>query len=174
MNPFAEKKALDKALDEYRRRLDLIPEEQFVQTPPQGGWSYAEVYNHIMQADLGSSIAMQKCMQGNRQFDGKRPNWRGRLVLLLGRLPKVQAPQTVTDRIPARKIDKEEARNLIIKLRKRMDDLMPLLEDASPQCTIAHPSLGHFNAAQWLRFIRLHTEHHLKQLNRIEKVFSGK
>lgn len=173
MNVLAEKKQLDAALDEYRRRLDTIPDERFDQTPPNGGWSYAEVYNHIMQADLGASIAMQKCTQGTLRHDGKKPNLLGRFMLLLGMFPpvKLKVPAGVEARIPARKIDKEEARNLIVKVRKRITDLMPLLEEASPNCTIQHPAMGHFNAPQWLKFIRVHTQHHLKQLDRIDKAW---
>lgn len=173
MNIAAEKKAFDILLDEYRRRLDLIPDERFTETPPIGGWSYAEVYNHILQADLGSSIAMQKCMQGNTKPVNKKPNLMGRLVLLFGLMPRVQAPPAVAAAIPARKINKEEARNLIVKCRKRITDLMPLLEEYSPACTIPHPRLGNLNAAQWLKFIRIHTAHHLKQLKRIDKAFGS-
>lgn len=172
MNALAEKKQLDAALDEYRRRLDTIPDERFTETPPGGGWSYAEVYNHILQADLGSSIAMQKCMQGNRPQDGRKPNLFGRLVLLSGYMPRQQSPGDVAAAMPARKISREEARNLLVKCRRRISDLVPLLEDASTECTIAHPRLGYLNAGQWLRFIAIHTRHHLKQLQRIDRAFA--
>ncbi|WP_462264459.1 DinB family protein [Mucilaginibacter sp.] len=174
MNIAAEKKKLDAALDEYRRRLDIIADEQFTQTPPKGGWSYAEVYSHIMQADLASAIAMQKCMQGNCRPSGKKPTLKGRLVLWLGMFPpfnRYKVPEAVAARMPVQKIDKEEARNLIIKCRKRIAGLLPQLADAAPHCTTAHPALGHLNAAQWLRFIRIHTGHHLKQLKRIDREF---
>ena len=59
MNIPKEQKAIDAALDDYRAKLDAIPEELFTETPPGGGWSYAEVYSHILKATLGSSIVLE-------------------------------------------------------------------------------------------------------------------
>jgi hypothetical protein len=34
--------------------------------------------------------------------------------------------------------------------------------------------MGNLNAGQWLKFILVHTNHHIKQLNRIDKKFAGR
>jgi hypothetical protein len=54
MNIGLQHKEIEAALDAYRSRLDIIPDNLFDVTPPGGGWSYAEVYSHILQATLGS------------------------------------------------------------------------------------------------------------------------
>jgi len=61
MNIAKERKAINAALDNYRAQLDTVSDEQFAETPVDGGWSYAEVYSHILQATLGSSIALERC-----------------------------------------------------------------------------------------------------------------
>ena len=61
MNLINERRAIDAALDSYRDWLDAIPDEQFTVTPPMGGWSYAEVYAHLLKANLGCGVAIDKC-----------------------------------------------------------------------------------------------------------------
>jgi len=170
MNLARERKAIDAALDEYRKRLDTIPDDKFTATPGDGGWSFAEVYSHIMQATLGASIAMERCASNNCRPEPKGLNWIGRFVMLMRRFPaRIKQPPQVAARLPAVKIDKEEARNLVMKCRKKIDQLAPLVPGAAKTVRHKHPRLGALNAQQWLRFIRVHLEHHIKQLNRIEK-----
>lgn len=169
----AERKAIEAALDVYRHRLDTIPDEQFDVTPPGGGWSYAEVYSHIMQADLNSSIALEKCTLSSWRPTSKGRTLVGLFVLTFNRFPpfKVKVPKSVAAIIPAKKISKEEARNLIIKCRKRVNDVSKLIHNALPNRRYKHARLGMLNARQWFKFILIHSNHHIKQLNRVEKKF---
>jgi hypothetical protein len=166
-----ERRAIETALNNYRERLDTIPEELFTETPPGGGWSLAEVYSHIMQATLGSTIALERCTHGNCEPTTKGPTWEGRLVMLLGRfLPvKIKMPVGVAEKMLPTKISKEEAKNLIIKCRQRVETSVPLVPKSSPGSRYKHPRLGMLNANQWFKFIRIHLEHHLRQLDRIKR-----
>ncbi len=166
-----EQRAIYEALDEYRRRLTDIPDELFDRTPPSGGWSYAELYSHIMQASLGSSIASEKCCRNTNGVTKKGLNWNGLMFFLFGKFPKSTTPPPAAIADLAKKISKEDARNLIIKLRKRIDETTPLLSRANDNSKISHPLLGMLNARQWFKFTRIHLQHHLKQLDRIKKSF---
>jgi hypothetical protein len=172
MNITAERKAINEALDIYRNELDAIPDALFTQTPPGGGWSYAEVYSHILMSDLGSLIAMERCCRNTGIVSTKGVTWLGKLVFLIGRFPpfRFSSPDNIASL--AKKITKEEARNLIIRLRKRMDEVIPMTNNALNYSKINHPRLGMLNAKQWFKFIRIHTQHHLKQLQRINRYFS--
>lgn len=167
--------AIEAAFDNYRTQLDLIPDELFDVTPPGGGWSYAEVYSHILQATLGASIAAEKCTQNSCSPTGKGPSLFGRILLLLGKFPpvKVKVAPTAPDRLSVHKITKEEARNQLIKCRKRIDTIVPLIYKAPKNCRVDHVRLGRLNARQWLKFIRIHLNHHLRQLKQIENKFSN-
>jgi len=171
MNLARERKAIDDALDDYRAQIDEIPDDWFTKTPAEGVWSFAEVYSHIMQATLGSSIAMERCVHNNCEPTTKGLNFLGRLVLFTGRFPpvKVKVPPSVLARNPVVKLSKEEAKNLIIKCRKRLEGAMHMIREASPNVRYKHPRMGMLNAVQWLKFIRIHLQHHLKQLERIRK-----
>lgn len=169
----AERKAIEEALDVYRSRLDTIPDDQFDVTPKGGGWSYAEVYSHILQATIGSTLAMEKCSGTTLIPTSQGRSLLGFLVLTFNRFPpiRVKAPASIAAKIPAKKISKEDARNLIIKCRRRVNEAAPLIQDSSIHRRVKHPRFGMLNAAQWFKFILIHLNHHIKQLNRIEKKF---
>lgn len=172
MNIVKERFAIDTALDDYRSQLDSIPDDVFQTTPPGGGWSFSEVYSHILMATLGSSIALEKCANGCPPTeDGV--NFLGRLMMFTGSFPpiKTKLPAAVAAKMPVSKLSKEEAKNLLIKCRKRVDDAVMLVKSASPDSRYKHPRLGMLNAKQWFKFIRIHLEHHLKQLRRIKNKF---
>lgn len=173
MNIPQEHKAIEAALDNYRARLGAIPDELFSETPPGGGWSYAEVYSHIFPATLASFIGLERCTFGNCAPTSKGINFFGRIVMFLGRLPvKLKVLPAVAAKMPVNKITKEEAKNLIIKCRKRVDSILPLLKTASPHSRYKHPRFGMLNAMEWFKFIRIHLQHHLKQLDRIKRKLS--
>jgi len=176
MNLTKERKAIDAALDDYRARLEAIPEELFTETPPGGGWSYAEVYTHILKTTLGSTIALERCAHNNSEATTKGLTLVGRYVMLTGSMPpiKMKMPEALAAKMPAEKINKEEARNLLVKCRKRIDDTSPLVKGASRDSRSKHLRLGMLNASQWYKFIRVHLYHHIKQLKRIENKFHTK
>jgi len=171
MNISKEQKALETAIDNYSRQLGIIPDELFTVTPPKGGWSYAEVYDHTLQMAIISSVAMERCanLKGELNSGGLSPL--GRLVFFLGRFPfvKLKVPAKVAAKNPVKKITREEAKALILKLNKRLNNTVPLINEENAYSRIKHPRLGMLNAFEWLKFIRIHTEHHLKQLARIKK-----
>ncbi len=168
-----QRKLLEQALDKYRRELDLIPDAQFEITPPIGGWSFAETYSHILQADFGSLIAAEKCARKTADATTKRSNILGWMVLTTGSFPPVKVSAPAAQLAIVKKITKEEARNLLIKVRARLESVMEIVKNAPENYRIKHPRLGMFNAKQWLKFTRIHTEHHLKQLKRIRKSFAS-
>jgi hypothetical protein len=175
MNIAKEYKTIEAALNNYRAHLDTIPDELFTVTPPGGGWSYAEVYSHILKATLGSSISLERCANGNCERTSKGLTFWGRLMMFTGRFPpiKVKVPKVIADKMPADKISKEDAKNLLIKCRKRIDGTMPLIKGSSSDSRTKHPRLGMLDARQWFKFIRIHALHHLKQLDRIQKKFKN-
>ena len=171
MNIGTTHKKIDEVFDIYRSRLDTIPDDLFMVTPPGGGWSCAEVYCHILQANLGSSIAVEKCMMKSCIPTNKGRSMIGFMVLTFSRFPpfKVKTPKELAERSPVKNITREEAKNLLIKCRKRISELVPLIHNSSKHQRIKHPRLGMLNARQWLKFILIHSKHHLKQLDRVEK-----
>ena len=175
MNLGKERRLIDDALSNYRAQLDSLTDEEFTTTPPMGGWSLAEVYEHIMKATLSSGIALERCAHKIAEPTKGGLNFWGYYTMLTGKFPpiKVTAPENTTGVNPTGKISIEEAKNLIIKTRKRMDTIAPLVKDASPKIKYKHPRLGMLTAPQWYKFIRVHLLHYLDQLDRIKNNFSS-
>ena len=160
-------KSIIKALYEYENLLKGLSEEEFIQSPPQGGWSFSETYSHIFQANLGSLIAVEKCMLKTGIQTRKSINWLAWTILFFGRFPpgKIKAPERIAAMVS--KISREDALNLIIKFKSRLADIKQRINTADPHVKIKHPRLGLLNAKQWFRFIEVHTIHHTRQLKRI-------
>jgi len=161
--------ALKKINAAYTERLHMISETQFQVTPPPGGWSYSEVYCHIFDASLLSLVPVEKCIAG--KGEQKRTWLITKIILFAGRLPgtKYKMPKTLEPRV--RKITKEEASFLIKEFTTKLSDDFNGMGQADPAVKNQHPNLGYLNASEWLRFIEIHLNHHLKQLKRIEKSF---
>ena len=176
MNLLKERKAIDAALDEYRAKLDTIPDELFTETPPGGGWSYAEVYSHVLKATLSATIAVERCSNGTVPPTTKGLTLIGKYMMLTGAFPpvRVKVPDSIDAKIPAENINKEDAKNYLVKCRKRIDTTFPMIKCSSPAMRSGHPRMGMLNASQWYKFIRIHLYHHLKQIKRIENKFQSK
>jgi hypothetical protein len=154
----------------YEEFLKTVSEEAFLQNPEEGVWSYSEVYSHILGANYMSLIALEKCLNKTADIKTRKPDWRVRLILFLGRFPpgKIKAPVNIAAAV--KKISKEEASNLIIKFKKKLDSLLVGFKKFDPKYKAKHPRLGYLDAKSWLRFIYIHTNHHEKQLVRIRKM----
>lgn len=161
-------RSLIKAVGQYEALLQEVPEEVFAKCPAEGQWSYSETFSHIFQSNLASLIAVEKCFLKTGILDKNRTPWQVWAILFLGRLPpgKFKAPERIASMVKV--LSKEEAANLIVKFRKRLDELKDKVDQADKYQKIKHPRLGLLNANQWWRFIEIHTVHHIRQLERIK------
>ena len=172
MSVKSNKEALLNSLKFYEEFLKTVNEDAFLTTPPIDGWSYSEVYSHILSANLMSFIALEKCLNKTAEIKTKKPDWRVRLILFFGKFPpgKIKAPKIIADLV--KKITREEASNQLIKIRKKIEDLNPNFKNYDANYEMKHPRLGYLDAKSWLRFILIHSMHHEKQIGRIKKVLT--
>ncbi|MDA9554686.1 DinB family protein [Pelobium sp.] len=173
MSVKSNKEALKKSLRFYEEFLKTINEELFLTTPPIGGWSYSEVYSHILSVNFMSAIAVEKCLNKTAELKTQKPHWISRLILFLGQFPpgKIKAPAQVEASV--KKISKEEAANQLVKFYKKLAELFPENQPINLNYKIKHPRLGYLDAASWLRFMVVHTRHHQKQIKNISNSFAA-
>ncbi|WP_432708774.1 DinB family protein [Pedobacter sp.] len=159
--------SLQRAVEAYRSKLYSLPESQFSQAPPQGGWSASEVYDHIFDASLLSLIALNECLEGR---GSNRPTpFVTKLILFFGAFPpgiRFKTPEMLEGRVKV--ITKAEATALIKQFTEALEATRVKSAKANPKVKSKHPRLGYLNASQWLRFIGIHLRHHLKQLKRVD------
>jgi len=138
---------------------------------PDGGWSIAEVIEHLYRAEITGIAKMWEASAGVRagqQWDGPRPH-RGKgieqIVAETWRA-KETAPSAATPQGdgPLRfwVVAFMSTRNLLAGLEQQLDGL-PLEEVIFP-----HPLSGPLDARQRLEFLRYHMERHLAQIQRIK------
>ena len=162
--------SIARIVDAYKVKLASVADEEFMLSPSIGGWSYSEVYSHIFDASLLSLMALQKCLNGEGLAE--KTHFAAKVILFFGMLPpgkRYKVPKKLMDR--AKKIDPIAAQQFIADFELQLAKAVSQIEMANPALKVAHPRLGFLNAKQWLRFIEIHLNHHLKQLARIEKSF---
>ena len=167
MNTAKTYQSIIKMVSSYSAQLAMLKEEDFQLSPPIGGWSYSEVYSHIFDSSLLTLMAIEKCING--EGENKPTTMVAKVVLLFGFLPKVKVPAKLADRV--KKIDLQTAQQLITKFELQLATVYPQIAQGKSNVKVKHPKLGYLNAKQWLRFVEIHFNHHLKQLNRIKHSF---
>lgn len=152
----------------YLDLLKTFSAEDFQKEPKALGWSYSEVYSHIIQVNTYSLMAIEKCVHGKQKSSTYRLPFSSRIVFFLGRFPgRLVAPEKIAAQV--KKISLEDARNGLIRVRHRVEEITPKVSKINSSCRVAHPRLGMLNSEQWLRFMAIHNNHHLKQIARIRK-----
>lgn len=151
----------------YEQLLSRVTEEQFTLTPPEGGWSYAEVYSHIFYSNITCIQAIERCIEGKAIESKEALSFPVKLVFFFGRFPpgKFKVPDRLKDQV--QKISREEAHQLIRRFKEELEQVTPRVHTAHPDQKLKHPRLGLLNATKWYEFIDIHLKHHRKQLIRI-------
>lgn len=154
---------------QYETYLERIAPDDFQRQPVPGEWSYAEVYSHIYTANHACFMALENCIKGKAEVTSLKATLPGRIILFIGLFPpvKIKAPARIAAMV--QKIDREDALRQLQQMREMLQKVLPGIPAAAPNQKASHPRMGYFDARQWLRFIEIHTRHHLKQLQRIEK-----
>lgn len=161
------------AISLYERGLERYSEPLFRYTPAEGVWSLSEVYSHIMITGILGLASAEKCIRGEAHDRPRSSWWPGKLLLFAGRFPPFvhfKVPKQLENTV--KKISPEEAAALIARVKSKAAYVSGHAGEASPAQKVKHPVLGYLNASEWIRFVQIHTEHHLKQLKRIEKMLA--
>lgn len=146
--------------------------------PEVSAWSVGRQLEHLLLSDRRILAWLERVADDDGSEPGGRsevrggskrrggPTLAGWLVLTTRFIPRGrgQAPDFT---LPAG-LPREEVEEAFRDIRGRLAALEPRLEAlAASPATLPHPSLGIFTAPRWLRFARVHHEHHEKIIRRI-------
>ena len=155
--------ALEEALDACAALREGGGERAFERAPAVSGWSAAQ---HLYHVALATDLAFRNVRalvrgSGPMIVQEGEPNALAVRVLTEGSYPRgaSQAPRTVQ---PGNDVDPEFLSEEMRRNREGLAELRALAE-AIPRAAdgVPHKDLGTLSAAHWLRFARLHLEHHL-------------
>jgi len=171
MSTDADTRALHTALNRVGEMLRWPEDRLYAVVPSVSAWSPAQHGQHVLIALRRIFAAIQSLRDGDTGTVKARghPTLPGRALLLSGWIPrgKAQAPDfAVPDLIPSRAATMESHAASC----ERFAELAPIagsLRDVPG--VIEHPILSGLNAAQWWRFARVHTDHHLAIIDDVDR-----
>ncbi len=138
------------------------------------GWSASEQIHHVLLANKWALSTIIKMLLGHGGFsESGRKNLLGAALLCIGRFPRGRA------RAPAGVVPDPDmpVTKLLTMLEKQRTHLDRIADQRSQLLThrrrFRHPLLGYFSAADGIRFVRIHTRHHIKLAGEIMKVFGA-
>ncbi|MEM8883064.1 MAG: DinB family protein [Planctomycetota bacterium] len=154
---------------ELRRNADdaLAEAENLLDHPnlrtPRDGWNAAQHLEHLSIAAVRSLKAVHVIQAGQGETREGKADVIGRRILRSGRIPAgAEAPQPTR---PTEEGDLDRARANLATCRGWLAELPPtgLADGAMP-----HPLLGLFDGNEWLRFVAVHTRHHLALIDDLD------
>ena len=148
--------ALEAQLDRIATLLATEPDATPLRVERVSGWSVAEQVDHVLKivsAQLGRLTERRPAKRGI--------NWPGRIILAVGRIPRGvgKTPEPVRGEAKPR----PELVAALAGARERLGAMAgdgDLWRDARPLA--GHPYFGGLTPRQVLRFLVIHTDHHLR------------
>lgn len=161
MNPVHALTRLSGLLDEIGGIVDWPDERLYVRVEAVSGWSPAQHVDHVLRALEMTARYVERLEEGEAVDAQRGPTLAGRVILLTGWIPRGRgdAPRMAQpDPRPVR-------HRLRVALREAMQRRERLLDRAAAlqhvPGRIPHHLLGGFDAVEWVRFLQIHTRHHL-------------
>ncbi|TYP78891.1 DinB family protein [Paenibacillus methanolicus] len=152
----------------YITEMDAYTWDEFNRKPSKDSWSLGEMYSHVINTGFLQMQSLHACLHGPENREAKKTTV-GKIVYLIGGIPPIRAkvPKSAegTASVPA---DKQELIDNMAKLRRQMEEALPLVLGASPDRKVEHPYFGYINAKEWYHHIVMHVAHHLRQKRRVD------
>jgi hypothetical protein len=157
---------------ELQRCLTLLDaataglDEAAAGTRVDGRWSVAEIVEHLDRTYTGTTKGFERCLEAGMPR-ASAPTMRSRIrvftVVTLGYFPSgIEAPKHV---VPTGRVSLPEVMEKVRAHLQALDGAAAATEARLGSGPVMdHPILGPFTVAQWMRFHRIHTHHHQKQI----------
>ena len=154
---------LARQLDRVEALLAEEPDATLLRAPRVSGWSVAEQVDHLLKI-----VNVQVGRMFERRPSRRGINFPGRIVLAVGRIPRGvgKSPEAVRG-TPAHR---DDLRSALAAARARVAELAADRElCAERRPLVGHPYFGGLTPREALRFLAIHTDHHLRIVERIRR-----
>ena len=157
-------------------RLTETPQHCDGRAEGVSAWSVQQHLEHLLLTDTAIADGLARgLVQGlaaePAAVEGASPNRWGYVILWSGRIPRGRG--RAPDFVVPHEMPLDEVRAGLEAIRSRFDAFGGQLGELRRlQATIAHPVLGEFTAAQWLRFGHIHHLHHNRIIGDIQRASS--
>jgi hypothetical protein len=163
MSAMTELRAFEEQLDRVAALLDAEPDPTPLRAERVSGWSVGEQVDHLLKIVRANLDRLEERRPARRSI-----NLVGRIVLGLGRIPRGvgKCPASLCGSARAR----AELRSELAAVRARLAQVAratALWSDPRP--LVGHPYFGGLTPKQALRFLAVHTDHHLRIVAEIRR-----
>ena len=146
------------------------PEARLFEAVPEvSGWAPAQHLHHVAVINRQIFKTLEATVDGRLTPEAEgRTTLPALFVLGLGRIPRGRV-RTLAAYEPPAEVPMETLAETLAQVRGLLDGLgghLPTL--ARLDGRVPHPRLGPLTARQWLRFARIHTEHHARIVHDID------
>ena len=164
---------LERTLAEIQRATDGMSVEQLA-WHPERKWSAAQIVEHLSLAYSRTAKGMERSLTAESNCPAR--TLRNRLttfvVVRLGYMP--QGRQAPKGTVPGAGDPKNAVAAIIANLQA-MDGAFTRVEKIKGRkVRLPHPILGPLTIAQWRKFHWVHTAHHMKQIDRLRELQTGR
>lgn len=156
-------------LSTFQKELSTYSPEQLRSIPGEGVWSIGQMYDHLIVvaheyldnvavcAEAKEDPFLEKTPAGKELFHNKG------FPPIKIRLPdEMNAPPNNSD-------SQEDLINRMEKLIQRVGYWELQVDEISPERKAKHGGFGWLNAREWLDLVEMHSRHHLRQKEELER-----
>jgi len=164
------KLTLDRIEEQLEQIAKLLPHMK-VSAPKISGWSVGLHLEHLLLS--AKRISQFVAEEKERPSPGKvKVALLGKIILFTGFIPRgrgkspdVVMPHNATREELQRNLD--SARKYLVRVRQHIADVL------ASSSVFPHPIFGNLSPQQWLRFMSIHQNHHLRIIKDILKSAKG-
>lgn len=156
---------LNASLAEVQEAIAGFNEQTFAAPPRSGGWSAAQVAEHLIVTEAAAA----KALAGDTVVNNRDPAAKVPLIEAVMRdETKRMAPPMV---MPAGRVTTpQQAAEMLNRQRQKLVDAVNTNNDLTDACTAyKHPALGTLTKWEWVHFVVHHMRRHLKELQRLQR-----
>ncbi|NBI27479.1 DinB family protein [Chengkuizengella marina] len=153
---------------EVRKKLiqtvESLNDEQINQKLTNDDWSIVQILHHLYLTEYAIQAGFNHVIQKNKQ----NPTTIKSFEIVTDRTIKRAAPDHIqpTDQY----MSKQEILRLLSESRNQLIGILNQIEDYSllSNLSMSHPFLGRLNLDQYLEFIGVHEQRHIKQIEELK------
>ncbi len=153
--------------EEIYRAVEGKSDEELLAPPPDGGWSAAEVLDHLRRAEGGLVRGLEAQKRGEPLKIPRRAYWYRLPMTLVFSPLRLRAPKPVVPR-PRAELKPGE---IVARMKESRAALLAFVdrvgEEEFRRILLPHFVLGRFHGLDWLRFLAGHEGKHLGQIRRV-------
>lgn len=144
------------------QELTELPDDQLQRRATPTGWNVAQHLEHVSLANIRSLKAARLIAGGGGEPREGKAEVMARRILRSGTIPRGADAPDGTQPAESGSID---------AARANLATCQELLREAAAadlaSGTVPHPYLGPLDGMEWVRFVEIHTQHHLAQIREI-------